>query len=223
MILIDKRLIYVATPKTATQSIRAAIIDSGIPFEEFHTHLAPGENHYHVSLSEMINKWGIKESFCLERDWFERWFSGLTYIIYGYLHYDNLEPRFRLEDIDNNFIYETFTSDFVNTLYSPDKDDLRKIQQVFLHNPEKLEHPGRVKVLCSSNFWKSGKKCTYEFNFKNFDKVETFFEQTFSCEFKIPKLNEMNSSFKLTNIKINEELKEFVFNRFEKRFYSRVL
>lgn len=223
MILIDKRLIYVATPKTATQSIKAAIINSGIPFEEFHDNLAPGENHYHVTLSEMINKWGIKESFCLERDWFERWLSGITYLIYGYLHYDNLQPRFRLEDIDNNFIFETFTEDFVNTLYSPDKDDLRKIQDIFLYNPDKLEHPGRVKVLCSSNFWKSGKKCTYEFNFKNFDKIETFFKESFNCEFEIPNLNEIKSIFKLVNVEINDELKDFVFHRFEKRFHSRVI
>ena len=223
MILIDKRLIYVATPKTATQSIKAAIIASGIPFEEFHTNLVPEDTHYHVPLSEMISKWGMKESFCLERDWFERWCSGFTYIIYGYLHYDNLEPKFRLEDVDNNFIYETFTSDFVNTLYSPDKKDLRKIQQVFLHNTDKLEHPGRVKVLCSSNFWKSGKKCTYEFKMKENAVVERFFESTFNCEFKIPVLNDTKSHFKLPNVKLNDELKSFVFERFEKRFHNRLL
>ena len=223
MILIDKRLMYVATPKTATQSIKAAIVNSGIPFEEFHNYVTPGDTHYHVSLSEMISKWGMKESFCLERDWFERWFSGFTYIIYGYLHYDNLEPRFKLEDIDNNFIYETFTRDFVNTLYSPDKNDLRKIQQVFLHDPGKLEHPGRVKVLCSSNFWKSGRKCTYEFNFKELNKVSTFFEENFNCRFKVPNLNDTKSIFRLSNVVINDELKSFVYNRFEKRFNNKLL
>jgi len=223
MILLDRRLIYVATPKTATQSIRAAILESGIPFEEFLPDDSSEDRHYHITLSEMISKWGVKESFCLERDWFDRWLSGFIYVMFGYLNYPNLKPKFCAEDIDNNFIYNTFDSELVNIMHAPDKNDLRSIQKKFIYNPEDLIHPGRIKVLCSSKFWKSGKKCTYEFDFKKLDTVKSFFEQNFNCEFSIPVLNSIKSNIDLPNLEINDELRSFVYQTFEKRFNNNLL
>lgn len=223
MILIDNKLLYVATPKTATQSVKAAIVNSGVKYEEYFPNLSGDNNHYHVVLSEMIDKWGVKESFCVERNWFERWLSGFTYMIYGYLNYPNLKPKFTAEDITNEFVYKTFDNAFVDKLYSPVHDDQKDIQKSFIYNPEDLQHPGRIKVLCSSNFWKSGKKCTFEFDFDNMNQLEEFFNKRFKREFNLPRYNVTKSVINLPNLVINDELKSFVYSTFEKRLTPKLL
>lgn len=214
MILIEESLIYLAIPKTGTKSVKSAIIDSGLTYREFYPKKAFTADHYHVSLSEMYSRWGIKESFCVERDWFERWYSGFTYLMSGYLTFPHLSPKFSIEEVTNDFIYRNFDSQFVNSVYSPIVEEFTQIQGRFIDNIEDLEHPSRIKVLCSSNFWKSGKKCTYEFDINKMDTLEIFFKEKFNTSISIPKLNQTKDFFSFPNLYINDELKSFVYNSF---------
>lgn len=222
MIILDNSLIYVATPKTATTSVRRALIESGIPYTEFHP--TGTENmHYHVPLSQMIDKWGVKESFCIEREWFERWVSGINYVFVSYLRNPELQCKFTPEDISNEFIYSSFTDKFINDIYSSEEDIFRKCQKKFISNPEELKHPSRIKVLCSSSYWKSGKKCTYEFGMNQITELESFIHNKFGVKVNIPKLNVTEQSIEFPNLIINEELKDFAYNRFEKKYTKKLL
>lgn len=223
MILLDNNLLYVATPKTATQSVKSAIIDANIPFQEFLTKLKPTEKHYHVPLSQMFDKWGVKESFSVERDWFARWLSGFTYLFAGYLNFPHLHAKFTLEEVTNDFIYKHFDSNFINSIYSPDENEFTSVQERFIYNTEDLEHPSRVKVLCSPNYWKSGRRCTYEFNINELDKLEDFLSDRYKVKIFIPKFNVTEGHIRFPNLVINEELRSFVHDKFEKGFISKVL
>lgn len=222
MIILDNRLIYVATPKTATHSVRKALIESGIPYKEYNPR-ATEDLHYHVPLSKMIEKWGVRESFCIEREWFERWLSGLNYIFTSYLKNSELKCLFTPQDISNDYIYSTFTDKFINDIYSSYEDVYRKCQEKFISNPEKLRLPSRIQVLCPSTYWKSGKKCTYEFGMNQISDLESFIYDKFGVNVSIPKLNITEQSIKFPNLIVNEELKRFAFDKFEKKFAKKLM
>ena len=215
MILLENNLIYVATPKTATQSVKKGILDSGIHYTEY----LEGRleyDHYHVTFSEMITKWGYKDSFCVERDWFERWYSGFSYLILGWLNAPHLKTTFKLEDVNNNFIYSMFDIKFSDSLYSQDPDILKELNRRFVINTDEIIFYSAIKVLCSSTFWKSNKKCTYEFKITELDKLADFLSDRFGKKVSIPHINDTNSKNALPNVIINDELKSFIHQTFEK-------
>jgi hypothetical protein len=79
-----------------------------------------------------------------------------------------------------------------------------------------------AQVLCvlqSENHWKENQPSTYEFDIKEIHKFEEFIEKRYGVSFKIPHLN---STPKIKNkIEINDELKNYLWNVFEKPFEKR--
>jgi hypothetical protein len=74
-------------------------------------------------------------------------------------------------------------------------------------------------TLISEQYWKSNKKCTYEFDIKDIDKFVDFIENKFGERLI---LENKNKSTKRTNkLIINDELKSFVWEKFEKPFEKR--
>jgi hypothetical protein len=71
----------------------------------------------------------------------------------------------------------------------------------------------------SQKFWKSNQKCTYEFDIKEIDKFAEFIENRFGEKLI---MENINKSTKRTNkMIIDNELKSFVWDNFEKRFEKR--
>jgi benzoyl-CoA reductase/2-hydroxyglutaryl-CoA dehydratase subunit BcrC/BadD/HgdB len=74
-------------------------------------------------------------------------------------------------------------------------------------------------TLVSPNFFKSNRKCTYEFDIKEIDKFVDFIEDRFGEKLQ---LDTLNASPKRPNkIIVNDKLKSFVWEKFEKRFEKR--
>jgi hypothetical protein len=219
--LINDSLIWVITPKCASSSIENALLNSNLKLKRWDEHIKV-DRHIHVSLNDCLNKFGKKETVCINRDWFEKWLSALNFI------WDNIEsqkeftPICKWENINNEIIYNIFDNEFINTLYSLDEGSAKKCFSKLLKNDTKhiIDVPdgiyGIVNVLISAHHWKSNQNCTYEFDIKELDKFVNFIEDRFGEKLIIE--NKNTSTKRLNNIIVNDELKSFVWEKFENRF-----
>jgi hypothetical protein len=219
--LINDNLIWISTPKCASFSIEAALLNSNLKLKKYSEHFSRGL-HIHPPLNSCLDQFGIKESVCITRDWFARWLSSLNFI------WDMIElsteytPICKWEDLNNEVIYNIFNEEFVNKLHSENDDNYLECYLKLLKNNTELvpkEIYGTIATIVSERFWKSNQKCTYEFDIKELDKFTKFIENRFGEKLQ---LDIINSSTKRPNkIIVNEELKSFVWEKFEKRFEKR--
>jgi hypothetical protein len=125
-------------------------------------------------------------------------------------------PKIQWEEIDNNFIYNTFDNDFGKTMYYNTNwdDSFNKLNSTFDESK-----PTITPILCvfmSQNHWKENQPCTYEFDIKELHKFEEFIQKRYGVSFK---LKHLNSTPKVKNkIVVNDELKNHLWNVFEKPF-----
>ena len=108
-------------------------------------------------------------------------------------------------------------------MHSRDEDD-NGIKKCFLklvneeYDPLK-RMPGTVDTLISQKYFKSNRKCTYEFDIREIDKFVDFIEDRFGERLIINKFNQ--STKRPNKIIVNDELKSFIWESFEKRFEKR--
>jgi hypothetical protein len=216
--LINNELIWISIPKCASYSIETALRNSKLKLETYD----PNDmlSHYHTPLNECLETWGNKETICITRDWVYKWISSLNFIWDKIEFESEYTPICKWEDINNEFIYKTFDINFLNDLHAFDEDDLL-IKNCFLKLvKEKYDSfkkiPGIMVTLVSQNFFKSNKKCTYEFDIKEIDKFVNFIEDKFGERLIIENTNQ--STKRPNKIIINDELKSFIWENFEKRF-----
>ena len=216
--LINNDLIWVSVPKCASNSIEDSLRNSKLNLEIFE----PNDKtlHFHIPVKQCLERWGDKETVCITRDWFSRWLSAINFV------WDNIEleseytPICKWEDIDNDYIYKTFDTDFLNKLHwiSNDYTGWRAcwFKLVKENSDSTLHIRGAVDTLLSQRFFKSNKKCTYEFDISEIDKFIDFIEDRFGERLII---NHTNKTSKRKNkMIINDELKQWVWENFEKRF-----
>lgn len=219
--LINDNLIWINNPKCASFSIEDGLLNSNlklkkyfIPFKE---HL-----HSHVPLNDCLNYFGSKESVCISRDWFDKWLSALNYIWDKIESQSEYTPICKWEDINNEIIYNIFDNEFIDKLYSFNHDIFLECFKKLLKNDSKniinipKENVGIMSTLIPERYWKSNQNCTYEFDIKELDKFIDFIENRFGEKLILEKKN--SSSKRSNKIIINDELKSFVWERFEKRF-----
>ena len=223
--LINNELIWVSIPKCASFSIEAALRESKLKLELIDEN--DQTTHFHTPLNRCLEQWGNKETICITRDWLSRWLSALNYT------WDNIEfenkyytPIRKWEDVDNEYLYKTFNTTFLNELHMISdsigkygKNSAMKSCWFSLVNEEPNPlwslSPG-IDTLISQRFYKSNKKCTYEFDISEIDKFTDFIEDRFGERLIIQNTN--RSSKRQNKIIVNDELKSFIWNNFEKRF-----
>jgi hypothetical protein len=219
--LINNELIWISNPKCASVSIERALRNSKLKLEMYDPNEMTG--HYHTPLNECLSTWSNKETICITRDWISKWLSSLNYLWDTIEYKSNHTPICKWEDIDNEFIYNTFDIHFLNHLHSMDGNGLG-YQKCFLklvkeeHEPLKNISNGMV-TLISQRYFKSNKKCTYEFDIKEIDKFVDFIENRFGERLIIKNTNQ--STKRPNKIVIDDELKSFIWENFEKRFEKR--
>lgn len=223
-VCINDDLIWVSIPRCASTSIENALLKSGLPLK----HYAYGTHqkypkHTHIKLSYLYEKFGIKETVCIKRDFFDRFISGLRHV---WKMYDELDIPLKIEwdDVDNEYIYKTFTQEYVNEIYSMGKG----YPQIRLHEGDSIVNENLVdikklpkgffpeNILRSQLYETDGKTCTYEFDIKEIDKFESFIEQRYNINFKLEKIN--NSDYGNHKIVFDDELRNWVWEKFEKPF-----
>jgi hypothetical protein len=228
--LINDELIWICTPKCASVSIEMALKNSNLKIEPF----VDSEEHSHISIIESFNKFGKKETICITRNWFSKWLSALNQIWkQSELIPIEYRPTVKWKDVDNNFIYETFDDEFINDLHNINEENIincygklmkKDLSSFLLDDKEIFEirnmhGMGVVLTLISNRFWSAGKKCTYEFDINEIDKFTNFIEDRFGERLIIGTHNK--SSDTPSKIIINDELKQWVWDKFEKRFEKR--
>jgi hypothetical protein len=228
--LINDELIWICTPKCASVSIELALKNSNLKIEPF----VDSEKHSHIPVIESLNRFGKKETICITRNWFSKWLSALNQIWkQSNLNPIEYRPTVEWKDVDNNFIYETFNDEFINDLHNLNKENiincygklLKKDLSSFLLDDRELfemgdmSDMGAILTLISNRVWSDGQKCTYEFDINEIDKFTNFIEDRFGERLIIGTYNK--SSDTSSKIIINDELKQWVWDKFEKRFEKR--
>jgi hypothetical protein len=220
-LLINDDLIWISVPKCASISIERALLNADLDikiFSEYKYNLQKLNKHEHYQRHFLFNEFGVKPTVCITRNWLDRWLSGLEFIWQQFIRYNAL-PIIQWEEIDNNFIYNTFDTNFGNVIYN--SNNWKDIFSPIVKNFDETKSDA-ISVLCtlqSQNHWKENQPCTYEFDIKEIHKFEEFIQKRYGVSFKIPHLN---STPKIKNkIEINDELKNHLWNIFEKPFEKR--
>jgi hypothetical protein len=216
--LINNQLIWISNPKCASYSIEKALRNSKLKLEMYDPNTIEG--HYHVPLNACLEMWGKKETICITRDWLSRWLSALNYVWDTIEYYSNHTPICKWEDIDNEFIYKTFDTDFLNHLHLQDESGYG-YKTCFLKVVKEKDEPlarntNGMSTLISQRYYKSNKNCTYEFDIKDIDKFTDFIEERFGERLILEITNK--STKRANKIVIDDKLKSFIWENFEKRF-----
>lgn len=213
--LINDDLIWVAIPKCASMSIEESLLNSKLNIKRHSYAIKNEPNHTHVPVNDLKKEFGDKKTICIKRDWFEKWLSALQFCFETTIIKDGNEPILEWKNITNNFIYDTFTDEYVNLLYSNEKSSLNECYSRLIKN-KKSNEENRLSALFSQNYWKENNKCDHEFDIKEMNEFVDFIENRFGERLVIHKINE-NPKTK-SKLIINDELKSFVWEKFEKRF-----
>lgn len=214
-LLINNELIWVSIPKCASMSIEDALLKSNLDIKRHSYSIKSEPLHTHIGINKLKEEFGNKETICIKRDWFEKWLSAIQFCFETIIPSDGNLPIKKWEDIDNDFIYSIFTDEFVNLLYSEKTDALQECYTKLILNGNKTE-TNRLSALFSQNYWKENNKCTYEFDIKEMHRFVDFIENKFGERLEIHKINE-NPKTK-SKLILDDELKNFVWEKFEKRF-----
>jgi hypothetical protein len=231
--LINGELIWICTPKCASTSIENALKKSNLKIESYFSPSEPGYGkHSHIPITQSFNRFGKRETVLITRDWFSKWLSAMNFL------WRNLErspigyqPVVKWKDLDNDFIYETFDDKFIDDLHSNDMSGVIKCYgKIIKKDPSLLEleldketnfEVRMLPVLISNNNFTSGQKCTHEFDISELDKFINLIEEKFGERLVIGTYNK--SGDLPSKIIINDELKQWVWDKFEKRFEKRNL
>jgi hypothetical protein len=187
------------------------------------------EKHAHVPINTLYSKFGLKDSLCIRRNYVDRWVSSLR-LVWGNMLDKGLEPIIKWQDIDNNFIYEKFDEEYINSIHNANpialeindtqfsRDYIEKLNNRFIknNNNDFLNYNSLYFTFYSQSYWTGNKKCTYEFDISDISKFQEFISDRYSIDFK---LHHINESSKIPNkIIVDDTFKSWVFNNFEKRF-----
>jgi hypothetical protein len=233
-LLINDELIWVSIPKCASVSIEQSFYNSNLQLRISNYVISNNYRHTHVPINLLQKEFGLKETICIKRNWFDKFLSSFEYI-YTKINEMNSELennkfifKVKWEDVDNNFIYETFTDEFIHKLY--EDDEIENLKYCFNQiidttemkniNIRRYEDAYQVvSILKSQQYFKNNRPCTYEFNLDELDKFVLLVEQKFGEKLKI---NKLNSFPKIKNkIFVDDNLKKFIWDKFEKRFEKR--
>ncbi len=213
--LINNELIWISIPKCASYSIEQALRKSKLKLEMYDSN--DTLSHYHPLLNQCLTMWGTKETICITRDYMQRWLSALNFI-WDKIEFESEYTTIRKwEEIDNEFLYKTIDTNFVNNLHLLDTDGIGFKNCFFKLVKEKHDTlkkiPDILPTLISQKSFKSNRKCTYEFDIKEIDKFVNFIEDRFGEKIIVEKTNQ--STKRLNKIIINDELKSFIWKNFE--------
>lgn len=232
-LLINGDLIWISVPKCASVSIETALEQSNLDIKLLKAYskfknlpkINP-ENwlfqHAHFRLNQCYTEFGIKDTICINRDYAERWISGLKQIWYG-LELKEFDLKFKWESLANDWIYEFFTPDIILNINTCDTENLIEFLNKLVVSPsskiDDLNFSFLWFCLISQNYWKSNKPCTYEFNINELDKFQIFIKDKYGIDIIIPKLNTTeDSNYGKNKIILDDTLREWIFNNFEKPF-----
>jgi hypothetical protein len=226
--LINNELIWIMTPKCASYSVENSLKKSNLKIESYNppSTIFNVGHHIHHTLNSSITRFGKKETICITRDWFSKWLSALDFIFTQIEFHTNYEPIIKWQDIDNDCIYRLFDDKFINDLHTILDKNINNcfikllkpnylLSNIITDN-DFIDKKNSVSMLISNKYWLSNQRCTYEFDIKELDKFVDLIEKKFGEKLIINFDNV--SSHRPNKIIKNDELRNWVWDKFEKRF-----
>ena len=279
MILIENEVVFLSVPKNASISVHYALEESDLQIEPtwqykdyakaalennsryYHFSNHKIKIHIHLTTDEVYQFLNKKvPTIFIKRDYCERFISALNYILnfqivkaYSYEYSDILFNDI-LPNIDNNWIYETFTKDIIEniTFHSTvnkkilQSDTTESYEDVvhkliisslnrFVKNKKRIKIPKpnqrrfpsnkyiNFNILNSQEIYKSGYTPKYIFDICELYKLENFIEEKFEKQIKIKKENSLDKTLIKTNFINDTKLRNWVWDNFEKQYFTRKL
>jgi hypothetical protein len=231
-LLINNDFIWLSIPRNASHSIEDSLLNSNLNIklcEGYFQHKKYTNNseiqltrHLHFQLETCIKEFGHKDTICIERDYASRWVSGLIQLFKELADF-GVTFRTKLEDVDNEFIYNLFDENTIKSINTCQEENLIEFIQKLIKNGTENIIIEKFRflwiVLVSQNYWKSNKPCTYEFNINELDKFKMFIKDRYDVDIIIPKLNTtINSKFNKNKIILDDKLRNWIWDNFEKPF-----
>jgi hypothetical protein len=223
-ILINNDLIWISIPKCASTSIEDALLDSNLNITHYkYDGSRDYVRHYHISKSRLQKKFGNKETICITRNYFDRWISSLREVWFTYEQFD-IKLKVDWKDLNNDEIYKIFTDDYINRIYSFNFNgfDINAHKEKVMVKLESMPYLEKNKnffpesILRSQLYFKDNTECTHEFDITKIADFEKFIENRYNISFQLKKLNK--SVYSNNNIIKDDKLKNWVWEKFEKRF-----
>ena len=112
--LINDDIIWLSIPKCASYSIEKALVNSNLKLKKYNEPFND-DRHVHIPMNYCLDYFGIKETICITRDWFEKWLSAVNFIWDIIEHDTPYELICKWEDVDNEVLYKLFNKDFIDT------------------------------------------------------------------------------------------------------------
>ena len=278
MILIENEIVFLSVPKNASISVHYALEESELKIEPTWNYAlaaklalenhSPNYNysnykikiHSHISTNDVYNYLNKKVPIIfIKRDYSERFISALNYIFnfqivrtYGY-EYSDILNNYILPNIDNDWLYETFTKDVIekiilqsaevnhghyskvesyeNVVHKLVVSSLNKLvknkKRIKIPKPNEMRFPNNKYInftmLDSQESYKSGYTPKYIFDIYELDKLENFIEEKFEKEITIRKENSLDKKIIKTNFINDTKLRDWVWNNFEKQYFIKTL
>jgi hypothetical protein len=234
-LLINNELIWVSIPKNASFSIEESLLNSGLnikyssSFYELKNFYASNnilrQPHPHVNVQKLKKEFGNKETFCIKREFSDRFISSIKFLWIKIINTNKHTPIIPISEINNEFLYLTFDLETINKLYDTSNDRNKHWFDVYSKLvKEKLDFNNTrnniyesICTLLSQNFYTNAIKCTYEFDILNLNEYVKFMCEKFNVNIKINKLNTNSNKYKCKIIN-DDKFKNWLYDNFEKKF-----
>lgn len=210
----------------------------GYPYKKIKT-------HRHQSISEVYTYLNNKvDTITIKRDYCKRFLSSFYYL-FGHWIKQTYKLNYIPNAITNDFIYEYFTDEIIDCIKSMIQNDKnfefdkkiksklivpliekysmnynkKSITKVMLQDNIYINY----RVFDSQESWKSGYKPTYEFDINELFKFEKFIENKYDKQIKIGKENQINYQYPQMDVKEDQKLRDWIWNKFEKSYFTKKL
>jgi hypothetical protein len=203
------------------------------------------KTHRHQSISEVYTFLGSKvNTITIKRDYCKRFLSGVYYI-FGHWVKEAYGLSYIPNKITNDFIYEYFTDEIIDCIKSMIQNDknfefdkkmkskiiVPLIEKYSMNYNKKYIIENMMKdniyinwrVFDSQEAWKSGYKPTYEFDIYELYKFEELIKSKYDTDIKIGKDNQINYAYPQMDIKEDQKLRDWIWNKFEKSYFTKKL
>lgn len=225
MFIINNQLIWVPIPKCASFSIETALVRSDLDLKNWNMANKRKEflfqKHQHPTKKFLESTFGKKETFCVRRDWFDRWLASLRFFWSSSIE-NGITPIVQYEEIDNDFIYDIFNKKFAETLNFKEHGIITCTNILIKENVLDFKsdiNKGLAHLFLSQNYYTSNQNCTYEFDIKKLYELENFIESKFNTKIEITKNNVTDKTIK-NKIIIDDKLKNHIWQLFEEPYIN---
>jgi hypothetical protein len=239
MFLLQNDLVLLNIPRCASYSTESSIIHSDLNYKYVSTidkrvvsysstniddfykntiHLP----HGHFRLNDCYSLFGRKQAISITRDYFDKFLSSLSFF-YELINYQN--DILDVNIVDIQFIKKRFNLNFVYLIENEPNELKTLLINLFGIDDTNLniKLSKALLIFNSIKWWQSNEIIKYEFDINEMDKFKYFIENRYGTSITIPHENKSNKNTIFPNLIINDILKSYIWETFEKKYHTKTI